>query len=88
MIEGLNREFRQVNNVRGFLDTVLDGDIGTKRIASLGNATLGAMTCALSGIAVIGTSLAQTRQRVARRLVLDFAHTWLHECSDNIWPVY
>ena len=41
MIDGLKRNLIQVKNVRSFLDSVLDEDIHTKRIASLANATLG-----------------------------------------------
>jgi hypothetical protein len=44
MIDGSKRGLMQVKNVRNFLDSVLDEDIHTKRIASLANATLGVMT--------------------------------------------
>src|SRR4051795_7227140 len=59
MIDGSKRGLMQVKNVRNFLDSVLDEDIHTKRIASLANATLGVMTGASLGVAVIGKSLAQ-----------------------------
>src|SRR3954462_9770351 len=59
MIDGLKRNLIQVKNIRSFLDSVLDEDIHTKRIASLANATLGVMTGASLGVAVIGKSLAQ-----------------------------
>jgi hypothetical protein len=59
MIDGSKRGLMQVKNVRSFLDSVLDEDIHTKRIASLANATLGVMTGASLGVAVIGKSLAQ-----------------------------
>ena len=59
MIDGSKREFMQMKDVRSFLDSVLDEDIHTKRIASLANATLGVMTGASLGVAVIGQSLAQ-----------------------------
>src|SRR5688572_18601039 len=59
MIDGSKRGLMQVKNVRNFLDSVLDEDIHTKRIASLANATLGVMTGASLGVAVIGQSLAQ-----------------------------
>ena len=61
MIDGSKRGLMQVKNVRNFLDSVLDEDIHTKRIASLANATLGVMTGASLGVAVIGKSLAQAR---------------------------
>jgi hypothetical protein len=44
MIDGSKRGLMQVKDVRSFLDSVLDDDIHTKRIASLANATLGVMT--------------------------------------------
>src|SRR3954452_6545672 len=59
MIDGSKRGLMQVKNVRNFLDSVLDEDIHTKRVASLANATLGVMTGASLGVAVIGRSLAQ-----------------------------
>jgi hypothetical protein len=59
MIDGSKREFMQIKDVRSFLDSVLDEDIHTKRIDSLANATLGVMTGASLGVAVIGKSLAQ-----------------------------
>src|SRR5687767_8752619 len=59
MIDGSKRGLMQVKDVRSFLDSVLDEDIHTKRIASLANATLGVMTGASLGVAVIGKSLAQ-----------------------------
>src|SRR3954465_10013391 len=59
MIDGSKRDFMQVKDVRSFLDSVLDEDIHTKRIASLANATLGVMTGASLGVVVIGKSLAQ-----------------------------
>ncbi len=59
----------QVKNVRSFLDSVLDEDIHTKRIASLANATLGVMTGASLGVAVIGKSLAQARGLLPKHAV-------------------
>ncbi len=61
MIDGSKRGLMQVKDVRSFLNSVLDEDIHTKRIASLANATLGVMTGASLGVAVIGKSLAQAR---------------------------
>src|SRR3954470_23293588 len=61
MIDGSKRGLMQMKNVRNFLDSVLDEDIHTKRVASLANATLGVMTGASLGVAVIGKSLAQAR---------------------------
>ncbi len=61
MIDGSKRGLMQMKNVRSFLDSVLDENIHTKRIASLANATLGVMTGASLGVAVIGKSLAQAR---------------------------
>ena len=48
-------------DVRAFLDSILDEDIHTKRVDSLANATLGVMTGASLGVAMIGKSLAQAR---------------------------
>jgi hypothetical protein len=59
MIDGQKRSFLQFQDVRAFLDSVLDEDIHTKRVDSLANATLGVMTEASLGVAIIGKSLAQ-----------------------------
>src|SRR3954449_9142746 len=69
MIDGSKRGLMQVKNVRNFLDSVLDEDIHTKRIASLANATLGVMTGASLGVAVIGKSLAQARGLLPKHAV-------------------
>ncbi len=57
MIDGQKRGFMQFQDVRAFLDSILDEDIHTKRVGSLANATLGVMTSL--GVALIGKSLAQ-----------------------------
>ena len=49
MVEGQQRGFLQFQDVRAFLDSVLDEDIHTKRVDSLANATLGVMTGASLG---------------------------------------
>jgi hypothetical protein len=59
MIDGQKRGFMQFQDVRAFLDSILDEDIHTKRVDSLANATLGVMTEASLGVALIGKSLAQ-----------------------------
>src|SRR3954466_3217228 len=69
MIDGSKRGLMQVKNVRNFLDSVLDEDIHTKRVASLANATLGVMTGASLGVAVIGKSLAQARGLLPKHAV-------------------
>src|SRR3954464_5133125 len=69
MIDGSKRGLMQVKDVRAFLDSVLDEDIHTKRIASLANATLGVMTGASLGVAVIGKSLAQARGLLPKHAV-------------------
>src|SRR5215207_1347076 len=56
MIDGQKRSFLQFQDVRAFLDSILDEDIHTKRVDSLANATLGVMTSL--GVAIIGKSLA------------------------------
>src|SRR5687768_12107159 len=61
MIDGQKRSFLKFQDVRGFLESVLDEDIHTKRVDSLANATLGVMTGASLGVAIIGKSLAQAR---------------------------
>src|SRR5689334_21367533 len=69
MIDGSKRGLMQVKDVRSFLDSVLDEDIHTKRIASLANATLGVMTGASLGVAVIDKSLAQARGLLTKHAV-------------------
>ena len=54
MIDGQKRSFMKFQDVRAFLDSVLDEDIHTKRVDSLANATLGVMTGASLGVAIIG----------------------------------
>jgi hypothetical protein len=61
MIDGQKRGFLQFQDVRAFLDSILAEDIHTKRVDSLANATLGVMTGASLGVAMIGKSLAQAR---------------------------
>jgi hypothetical protein len=61
MVGGQHRGFLPFQDVRTFLDSVLDEDIHTKRVDSLANATLGVMTGASLGVAIIGKSLAQAR---------------------------
>src|SRR3982751_3970406 len=69
MIDGSKLGLMQVKDVRNFLDSVLDEDIHTKRIVSLANATLGVMTGASLGVAVIGKSLAQARGLLPKHAV-------------------
>jgi Transposase DDE domain len=69
MIDGRNRTCMQFKDVRKFLDSVLDEDIHTKRVESLANATLGVMTGASLGVAVIGKSLAQARGLLPKHAV-------------------
>src|SRR3954454_17890721 len=69
MIDGSKRGLMQVKDVRSFLNSVLDEDIHTKRIASLANATLGVMTGASLAVAVIGKSLAQARGLLPKHAV-------------------
>jgi hypothetical protein len=69
MIDGQKRSFLKFQDVRAFLDSVLDKDIHTKRVDSLANATLGVMTGASLGVALIGKSLAQARGLLPKHAV-------------------
>jgi len=69
MIDGRKRACLQFGDVRKFLDSVLNDDIHTKRVASLANATLGVRTGASLGVAVIGKSLAQARGLLPKHAV-------------------
>src|SRR4051812_29951454 len=69
MTDGQRRGFMQYQDVRAFLDSVLDSDIHAKRVDSLANATLGVMTGASLGVAIIGQSLAQARGLVTKHAV-------------------
>ena len=69
MIDGRKRACLQFEDVRKFLDSVLDDDIHTKRVESLANATLGVITGASLGVAVIGKSLAQARGLLPKHAV-------------------
>ena len=61
MNDGATRGFLPFQDVRAFLDRVVEGDLPPKRIESLAKATLGVMTGASLGVAIIGRSLAQAR---------------------------
>jgi len=61
MVDGQKRGFMQFQDVRAFLDSILDEDIDAKRVDSLANVTLGVMTGTSLGVAIIGKSLAQAR---------------------------
>jgi hypothetical protein len=69
MTDGQPRGFMQYQDVRAFLDSVLDSDIHAKRVDSLANATLGVMTGASLGVAIIGKSLAQARSLLTKHAV-------------------
>jgi hypothetical protein len=69
MTDGQPRGFMQYQDVRAFLDSVLDSDIHAKRVDSLANATLGVMTGASLGVAIIGKSLAQARGLLTKHAV-------------------
>src|SRR3954462_1270365 len=69
MIDSGQRTCGRFGDVRKFLDSVLDEDIHTKRVASLANATLGVMTGASLSVAVIGRSLAQARGLLPKHAV-------------------
>jgi hypothetical protein len=69
MIDGQKRSFLKFQDVRAFLDSVLGEDIHTKRVDSLANATLGVMTGASLGVALIGKSLAQARGLLPKHAV-------------------
>jgi Transposase DDE domain len=69
MNDGVTRGFLQFQDIRAFLDSVLDGDIHTKRVDSLANATLGVMTGASLGVAIVGKSLAQARGLLTKHAV-------------------
>ena len=69
MIDGQKRSFLKFQDVRAFLDSVLDEDIHTMRVDSLANATLGVMTGASLGVALIGKSLAQARGLLPKHAV-------------------
>src|SRR4051794_5374512 len=87
MIDGSKRGLMQVKNVRNFLDSVLDEDIHTKRIASLANATLGVMTGASLGVAVIGKSLAQARGLLTKHAVKQVDRL-LSNPRIEVWDVF
>src|SRR5918993_3819833 len=59
MIDGRTRARMPCQDVRKFLDSVLDDNIHKKRVQSLANATLGVVTGASLAVAIIGKSLAQ-----------------------------
>src|SRR3954466_8350848 len=69
MIDGTKRTCMQFKDVRSFLDSILSEDTHAKRVDFLANATLGVMTGASLGVAVIGQSLAQARGLLTKHAV-------------------
>jgi DDE family transposase len=59
----------QIKDVRRFLDSVLSEDIHAKRVESLANGTLGAMTGVSLAVSIIGRSLAQARGLLTKHAV-------------------
>src|SRR5688572_6812575 len=59
----------QFKDVRSFLDSILSEDTHAKRVDSLANAALGAMTGASLAVAMIGKSLAQARGLLSKHAV-------------------
>lgn len=63
------RGFLKFQDVRAFLDSVLAEDVHAKRVDSLANATLGVITGASLGVAIIGKALAQARGLLPKHAV-------------------
>ena len=55
--------------VFAFVDEPLEGDLHSKRVLSLANATLGVMASASLAVAVVGRSLAQARGLSTRHAI-------------------
>src|SRR5919199_2656380 len=87
MIEGQKRGFLQFREVRAFLDSVLDEHIHTKRVDSLANATLGVMTGASLGVAIIGKSLAQARGLLPKHAIKQVDRL-LNNAKLDAWDVF
>src|SRR5215213_10135154 len=87
MIDGQKRSFMQFQDVRKFLDSVLDEDIHTKRVESLANATLGVMAGASLAVAVIGRSLAQARGLLTKHAVKQVDRL-LSNPGINVWDLF
>src|SRR3954464_8040912 len=87
MIDGQKRGFMQFQDVRAFLDSILDSDIHAKRVDSLANATLGVMTGASLGVAIIGKSLAQARGLLPKHAVKQ-ADRLLSNRKIDAWDVF
>src|SRR3954468_4706855 len=87
MIDGQKRGFMQFQDVRAFLDSILDEDIHTKRVDSLANATLGVMTGASLGVAIIGKSLAQARGLLPKHAVKQVARL-LSNPGIEAWDIF
>jgi Transposase DDE domain len=87
MIDGQKRGFMQFQDVRAFLDSILDEDIHTKRVDSLANATLGVMTGASLGVAIIGKSLAQARGLLPKHAIKQVDRLLSHRKLEA-WDVF
>src|SRR3954454_9709378 len=87
MIDGQKRGFMQFQDVRAFLDSILDEDIHTKRVDSLENATLGVMTGASLGVAIIGKSLGQARGLLPKHAIKQVAQL-LSNRKLEAWDIF
>src|SRR4051794_37807334 len=89
MIDGQKRSFLKFQDVRAFLDSVLDEDIHTKRVDSLANATLGVMAGASYQRRVISSNERPVFHRIPSRIMEVISRRWYHwasRSSASPWP--
>jgi Transposase DDE domain len=68
-LEKMNNIDRRLQNINKYLNSVFDGDVHAKRVASLANATLGVMASASLAVSIIGQALAQARGLLTKHAV-------------------
>src|ERR1700682_1463387 len=68
-LEKMNNIDRRLQNINKYLNSVFDGDVHAKSVASLANATLGVMASASLAVSIIGQALAQARGLLTKHAV-------------------
>jgi hypothetical protein len=81
------RSFMKFQDVRTFLETAVGEDVHAKWVDSLANATLGVITRASLGVAIIGKSLAQARGLLPKHAIKQVDRL-LSNAKIEAWDVF
>jgi hypothetical protein len=77
----------KLKDIRAFLDGVFEHDLHAKRVDALAAATLGVMTSASLGVAMIGQALAQARGLVPKHAIKQVDRL-LSNQGINVWAIF